>query len=152
IACGHASRQILEGLGAPAHRCADAYTCIGNAELKRGNFAAALEMYNDALALRRRGLGSEHYQIGVNEGSIAEALVRLARHDEAIGHAREAERILVRGSAHGNAVKAWVLGVLGEALVGQQQLSEGVTVLERALLLFEQAPQPSNHAHAMGAL
>ena len=152
IACGHASRQILEGLGAPAHRCADAYTCIGNAELKRGNFPAALEMYNDALALRRRGLGSEHYQIGVNEGSIAEALVRLARYDEAIEHAREADRILVRGAAHGNAVKAWVLGVLGEALVGQQELGEGVTVLERALLLFEQAPQPSNQAHAMRAL
>lgn len=152
VACGHASREILERVGAPAHRCADAYTCIGNAELKRGNVPAALEMYHEALALRRRGLGSEHYQVGVNEGSIAEALVRLARHDEAIDHAREAERILVRPSAHGNAVKAWVLGVLGEALVGQQQLSEGIAVLERALPLFDQAPQPSNHAHAMQAL
>jgi tetratricopeptide (TPR) repeat protein len=152
VAHAHESLQIFENAGAPDHRRAEVHTNIANAELKCKNFARALAMYQDALALRRPHLGRDHYQVGVNEGSIAEALVGLARYDDALVHVREAERIFAHGSARNREIRAWILTVRGEILLGQQQLSAAVPVLEQALPLFDGAPDPSNHAYAVWAL
>jgi len=65
-------------------------------------------------------------------------------------HVREAERILLR-PANGR-FHAWILTVHGEVLVGQRQWGEAKSVLERALALFDQAPDPSNQAIAMWML
>jgi tetratricopeptide (TPR) repeat protein len=152
-AAAHArdSLQIYQRAGAPDTIVAEAYTNLGNVELERKNFAAAIAMYESALALRRPHLGADHYQIGVNEGSIADALVYLARYDEAMGHVREAERIFARGSAP-RVAQAWIGTVHGEVLVGQRQLWAAVPVLEQALALYDNAADPVNSARAMWAL
>jgi len=152
-AAAHArdSLQIYQRAGAPDTVVAEAYTNLGNVELERKKFAGAIAMYESALALRRPHLGSDHYQIGVNEGSIADALVYLGRHDEAMGHVREAERVFARCSAP-RVAQAWVGTVHGEVLVGKQQLAAAVPVLEQALALFDDAADPVNSARAMWAL
>jgi eukaryotic-like serine/threonine-protein kinase len=131
------SLEIYQRAGAPEHLLAEAHVNLGNAELARKSFAAALALYRDALALRRRHLGDDHYQIGVNEGSIADALVGLGRYDEAMTHVREAERIFGRGSAREQAAQAWIRTVHGEVLVGQRQFATAASVLEATLLQLE---------------
>ncbi|TMQ11249.1 MAG: tetratricopeptide repeat protein [Deltaproteobacteria bacterium] len=153
-AAGHARKalRIYKRVGAPDRRRAEAYSTLGNAELKRKNFRKALARYEEALALRRPHLRDDHYQVGVNEGSIAEALLGLSRYDEAMAHVVEAERILARGSICDRECQAWILSVKGEVLLGQHRLAEAVTVLEQALPQFEGAPDPGNQAWATWAL
>lgn len=147
---GREALDIYQRVGAPDTNRAEALTNIANAEMKRKNFAAALSRFEDALALRRAHLGKDNYsiQLGVNEGSIAEVLVALGRYDAAMTHIREAERIFDHGSARDPGTQAWVLTVKGEVLVNQDQASDAVTVLERALPLFDAAPDPTNQALA----
>ncbi|TMQ11248.1 MAG: tetratricopeptide repeat protein [Deltaproteobacteria bacterium] len=148
---GNAAQRIYQRIGAPAQRRAEAYMNVANAELKRQNFADALAMYQQALALREH-LDRDPYQLGVNEGGVAEALVRLARYDDAMSHVRKAEGILARSSARDPATQAWILTVHGEALVGQHQLAEAVPMLEQALALLGGAPDPGNQVYATWAL
>jgi tetratricopeptide (TPR) repeat protein len=150
VKCGRRGLELHESAGAPAHRRAEACTSIANAELKRRNFKAALEGYQQALSLRATSCGSEGYQVGVNQGSIAEALCGLARYGEAIDRLADAERILAGG--HDLQVKAWILTVRGEILVGQQQLAEAIAVLGQALELLAETPDSSNYMQAQLAL
>ena len=152
IAQAYESLQIYQRAGAPESLRAEAYTNIANAELRRGNLARALSMYEAALALRRGHLGSDHFQIGVNEGSVADALVGLAHYDEAMAHVLEAERSFEHGSGYDRAVEAWIRTVHGEVLVGQRKFGAAVPMLERALLLFDDTPPSSNPPRAMWAL
>lgn len=115
---GHNAKEIYERIGAPPHRLAEACTNIANGELKGRNFVAALAMYTEALELRRPRLGSDHYQVGVNEGSLAETLIGLSRYDEAIAHAEKARCILERSN---QASKDWIDTVYRQALAGQQK-------------------------------
>jgi tetratricopeptide (TPR) repeat protein len=151
---GRASLAIYERTLSPDHvRLAEAYTNLANVEIKRRSFDHARALYEDALVLRRRHLGNDHYLIGVNEGSIAEALVDLERPGEALPHLREAERIFTRGSGHERETQAWILTVRGELLAGERQFGAAVPVLERALALFsDDAADPTNHALAMWTL
>ena len=144
--------RIYKRVGAPDRRRAEACSNLANAELKRKNFTKALARYQEALALRRPHLGGDHYQIAVNEGSIAEALVGLSRYDEAMAHVREAERIFAQGSVRDRECRAWILTVKGEVLIGQHQLEDAVSVLEQALPQFEGAPDPGNQAYVKWAL
>ena len=148
---GRAALDIYQRVGAPATRSAEAYVTIANAEIRRKNFAEALAMYNEALTMRR-SLGPDHYQVGVNHGSIAEVLVGLGRHEEAIPHVIEAERIFAVGSARHRGLEEWLLTVHGRALVGQHQPDAAVQLLERALPLYEGGADPGGQAHAMFAL
>src|SRR5262249_33600355 len=106
LAHGKRSLKIYNRVGAPEHRRAEAYTSIANAELKRGNFKRAHTLYETARGLRRK-LDRNHYQIGVNEGSLAEALVGLSRYDAAADHLQEAERVL----AHHKSALDWIRSV-----------------------------------------
>jgi tetratricopeptide (TPR) repeat protein len=105
---GREALKIYLGVGAPKHRLAEAYTNIGNAELKRKNAGAALAAYRAALELREPHLDNSHYQVGVNHGSIAEALMALSEHADAAVHLDEAERILARISASNREVQDWI--------------------------------------------
>ena len=117
---GNAARQIYEAVEAPDHRMAEAYTNIANAEMKRKNFAAALVWYEKAIELRRRSLGGDHYQLGVNEGSLAEALVGLSRYDEAMDHVLNARKILEHRTYNPES-QQWILAVHGRVLDGLQR-------------------------------
>jgi tetratricopeptide (TPR) repeat protein len=134
-------------------RIAEAYTNLANVEIKRKNFRKALVLYQDALSLRRRHLGNDNYQIGVNEGSLAETLIGLQRPDEAMPHLLEAERIFSRGSGRERGTQAWMLTVRGELLVSQRRFVAAVAVVEQALGLFDDGKaDPINHALAMWTL
>jgi tetratricopeptide (TPR) repeat protein len=151
---GRASLEIYQRTQAPdPARLAEAYTNLANVELRRRSFLSALALYEDALALRRRQLGNGNYQIGVNEGSIAETLVEIERYDEAMHHLVEAERIFQRSSGRERGTQAWILTVRGEILAGQRQFGAAVPVLEHALDLFgDSGIDPTNHALAMWTL
>ena len=150
---GRESLRIYQSTTKASERhLAEAYVDLGNVELRRKHFAEALAMYSDALELRHPHLSRDHYQLGVNEGSIADALVGLARYDEAIVHVHEAERIFEHSAAEDRETRAWILTVHGEALVGLHQLEAAVALLERALPLFEGALDPSNPPRAEWAL
>ena len=148
------SLAIYQGALAPDHvLVAEAYTNLANVEFKRRSFASALDMYENALALRHRYLGADHDQVGVNEGSIAETLIALERNDEAMPHLVEAERIFERSSGRAPWTVVWMLVVRGEILVGKRQLGAAIPVLERALALFDgRTVDPCNHALAMWSL
>lgn len=105
---GREALEIYVHIGAPKHRLAEAYTNIGNAELKRKNAREALVAYQTALALRRPHLDNAHFQVGVNHGSLAETLIALAQHDAAAPHLDEAERILTRVAACPGEVGDWL--------------------------------------------
>ena len=117
---GMQARELYETVGAPDHRKAEACTNIANAELKRKNFAAAREWYEKALELRRRSLGRDHYQLGVNEGSLAEALVGLNLYEEAKVHINEARRVL-EDRGYNPEARQWVLSVHARVLSGLQR-------------------------------
>lgn len=117
---GHEARKIYEAIGAPDHRKAEACTNIGNAEMKRKAFGAARAWYEKALHLRRASLDADHYQLGVNEGSLAEALVGLESYEEAKPHVKEARRILEDRSFNPEA-RQWILAVHARVLDGLQR-------------------------------
>jgi tetratricopeptide (TPR) repeat protein len=143
--------QLYQRAEAPERLLAEAHVTLANAELTRKNFGAALELYQTALALRLPHL-ADHYQTGVNEGSIADALVGLGRHAEAMTHLRRAEGIFERGSARDRATRSWILAVRGDVLVGQGELRAAVPVLEQALSLLEGAADRSNAPRVTWAL
>jgi serine/threonine protein kinase/tetratricopeptide (TPR) repeat protein len=152
VAQGRTALAIYERAGAPPYRLAEAHTNLANAEIKRKNFAAAADAYREILALRRSLLGADHPQVGITEGSLAEALIGMSRHDEALRHLGEAERIYDPSSAYNPEIQAWLLTVRGRALFGQHQLAAAAEALERALPLFDRVPQPSNQAMALWTL
>jgi serine/threonine protein kinase/tetratricopeptide (TPR) repeat protein len=149
-----ASLAIYQRTQSPDHvRLAEAYMNLANVEQRRRNFTRALAIYEDALALRRRHLGNDHYQNGVNEGGIAETLVELERYKEAMTHLVEAERIFQRGSGRERGTQAWILTVRGEILAGKRQFEAALPVLEQALALFgDNTADSANHALAMWTL
>jgi tetratricopeptide (TPR) repeat protein len=150
---GRATMEIYQRAKSPDHLIAEAITNLANVEIRRGNFKDALPLYEDVLALRRRSLTPNHFQLGVAEGSLAEVLVELARHDEAMVHVLEAERIFERSEARRPEYMPWILTVHGEALAGQRRFGAAIPVLERALALYgDKADDPTNHALAMGTL
>lgn len=149
---GRESLRIYQNSGAPDQLRAEAYINLGNVESRRKRFAEALALYQNALTLRLPILGRDHYQVGVNEGSLADALVGLSRYGEAMDHVREAERIFALSSAHEQSMQAWIRTVHGEALVGLRQFSAAIPVLEAALPLFAGVPDPDNQPRALWAL
>lgn len=148
---GDRSLEIYLRAEAPAHRLAEAYVNLGNAAMKSERFADALGMYRRALQ-HRRELGSDHFQVGVNQGSIAEALVRLSCCDEAMIHVREAERIFAGAAIHDRETQGWILMVHGEVLLCQNKPREAIPLLEQALPLCEGVPDRSNQACTTWAL
>ncbi|HEX7941699.1 MAG TPA: tetratricopeptide repeat-containing protein kinase family protein, partial [Gemmatimonadaceae bacterium] len=151
---GRASLEIYQRTLSPDHvRLADAYTNLANVAFKRRRFDRALALFQDALALRRRHLAGDQDVIGVHEGNIAETLVNLERPDDAMLHLVNAERILTHGAGNKRDVRAWLLTVRGEVLVGQRRFGAAVPVLEQALTLFsEDEADPTNHALALWTL
>jgi serine/threonine protein kinase/tetratricopeptide (TPR) repeat protein len=149
---GHDSLQIYLRAGAPDSLRAEAYDNLGAVEQARSNFKDALALYEKALMLRQRNLSSDHYQIALEEGYIAESLLRLSRYGEAMAHVREAERIFGRAQAPDRADQGWLQAVRGEVLLGQRQLDAAVDVLQRALLLIDHASAPRHAANATWAL
>jgi hypothetical protein len=120
---GHQALAIYQQSGAPAHRIAEAYTCIANAEFRCGkycicsaaHFEIALQMYRTALTLRAQ-LPRTHHQVVVNHGSIAETLVELKRPQEAKIHLAEIAYVLAPdhqrdpgdGNAYSQEVRDWI--------------------------------------------
>ncbi|HSS02286.1 MAG TPA: serine/threonine-protein kinase [Kofleriaceae bacterium] len=154
-AAAHArtSLEIYRRAQAPETRLAEAQTNLANVELKRRAFASALALYQDALALRRRYLGDGHYQIGVNELSVAETLLALERPDEAMRHFLECERIFARGSGQDRDTQAWKLTVHGEILLAQRHPDAAARVLEQSMPLFSDGDaDPINRAFATWTL
>jgi tetratricopeptide (TPR) repeat protein len=151
---GRASLEIYKRTLSPDHvRLADAYTNLANVAFKRRSFDRALALFQDALSLRRRYLGSGQDVVGVHEGNIAETLVNLERPDEAMPHLVEAERILAHSSSYKRDIRAWLLTVRGEILLGERKFAAAVPVLEQALTLFSDAEaDPTNHALALWTL
>jgi tetratricopeptide (TPR) repeat protein len=132
---------------------ADAYRNLANVEFTRRNYTDALTLYEHALTLRRRHFGADHYQVGLVEVSVAETLLALGHHGDAMTHVREAERIFARSSARGPDVEAWLFTVLGEILVAQRKFAAAVPVLERAVgQLGKDVAEQANHALAMWTL
>jgi tetratricopeptide (TPR) repeat protein len=107
---GEKALAIYDSIKAPDHRIAEAHTSIGNAEFKRENLEGALARYKEALALRQKCLGSDHFQLGVNHGSIAETLAVSPGGDkaEAQDHLAEAKRILKLAVPGNQAVQQWI--------------------------------------------
>ncbi|HEY0478809.1 MAG TPA: tetratricopeptide repeat-containing protein kinase family protein [Kofleriaceae bacterium] len=149
-----ASLEIYERTLSPEHvSIAEANIELGNVELMRRNFTEALTLFQRALELRRRHLGGNHYNVGLTEVSVAEALVYLERYDDAMTHLVEGERICQRGSGHERATQAWMLTVRGEILAGRRAFVAAVPVLERALGMFHgDAADRVNQAVAMWTL
>lgn len=84
----------LQAPAVPGNRIAEAHTSIGNAHMKRKDYAAAFAAYQAARACRVDDAAHDHYQIAVNEGSLAEALLGLSRCSEAKPHLDSAETLL----------------------------------------------------------
>ena len=113
----HEALKIYDAIGAPDHRKAEAWTNIANVAMKRGEFGAACDAYQHALDLRHDSLRAGHYQLGVNQGSLAEALVGLGRYSDAEPHASEAQRILA-GPGYNREALQWIDGVHTRVLEG----------------------------------
>jgi serine/threonine protein kinase/tetratricopeptide (TPR) repeat protein len=151
---GRVMLEIYQRTLPPGHvLLADAYMTLANVEQRRRRFERALAIYEDALVLRRRYFANDHFKTGVNEGGIAETLLELGRHDEAMTHLVEAERTFQRGSGRDPGIEAWILTVRGEILAGQYQPGAAIPVLEQALARFGDNPaDATNHALAMWTL
>jgi tetratricopeptide (TPR) repeat protein len=148
---GRASLEIHQRARSSDLLVTEAVINLANVEFRRRDFQAALAMYERALALRRPRANDNKYPFAVNEGSIAETLLKLERHDEAMLHLVEAERIFERMTIDRGA-QAWILMVRGQILAGQRQLGAAIPVLERALGLFGDDATDSNHALVMWTL
>lgn len=132
---------------------AEAYSNLGNIQVKRREFRAALVGYNQALTLRRRAFPNGSYATAINEANIAETLIELAQLDDAAQHLAEAERMASSGSGYQRETEAWMLVLRGELLVGKQRARDAVPALERALVLLgEGNPDPCNLALALWTL
>jgi eukaryotic-like serine/threonine-protein kinase len=145
------SLQVYERAKAPDTRLAEAYVALGNLESLRKNYREALAHYERALALRRPHLRPDHFQIGANEGLVAEALAGLGRYDEARARLDRAVPILDH-SVSDREIRAWIYTLHGEVLVGQRQLRNAIPVLEQALPMQDGLADQSNTPRAMWAL
>ncbi|CAG9460845.1 unnamed protein product [Pedinophyceae sp. YPF-701] len=70
-------------------------TNLGNAYMHQGNYAAALEQHQDALALTQATHGNEGLQCATHNNNIAVVLKKMGRHDEALTTFQQAYQLLV---------------------------------------------------------
>jgi eukaryotic-like serine/threonine-protein kinase len=148
---GRASLEIHQRARSSDLLITEAVINLANAEFRRRDFRAALALYERALALRRAHTNDSPYHLAANEGAIAETLLRLERHDEAMRHLVAAERLFERGTLD-RATQAWILTVRGQILAGQRQLGAAIPVIERALGLFGDGATDLDRARAMWTL
>src|SRR5262249_54459394 len=77
---------VLQRLGGHEQVRAWQLNNIGLVRGMRGDYAAALQAQEQALALKERALGREHPDVGISEGNIAIELQGLSRYQEALVH------------------------------------------------------------------
>jgi tetratricopeptide (TPR) repeat protein len=86
---------VLRRLG-PGHEVLAGWRAnnLGTLYEKEGRYAEALDMDLEALRIKQRALGPEHFDVAISEGNVALALFRLGRTDEAIVRGEHAVRVL----------------------------------------------------------
>lgn len=131
---GH-SAQSFTGVGAELNQQAAA-------AIDRGDQQDAERLYREALALRRRTLGSDHPDVAVSLSNLAWVCQWQERYGEAEPLHREALAIRRKrlGKEHPEVARS--LTGLGASLTAQGRYSDAELALTQALSILRQWPEP----------
>ncbi len=114
---------------------------VALAELRSilGDFAASLTFAETALKIRVAALGENADEVSEAEGRVAEALLGLGRHKDALPHALHALAIVAATPA---AASVWLETLAGTAELGLGHLRQAETHLEGAVALATKVSPP----------
>ncbi|HVV53629.1 MAG TPA: tetratricopeptide repeat protein, partial [Polyangia bacterium] len=103
----------------------------------RGERGEALQVHQEALALKERALGRDHPDVGISEGNVAEVLTALGRNQEALEHVDRSIAILENGLGAGHPTMAAELNNRGEILNALGRSREARASFEKARIIWE---------------
>ena len=117
-----------------------AEVALGTAHFYAGRPEAALDAFLSARALQRRAPSPDPIAAAVTACDIAETLVALTRHDEALTHFAEVERLLADAPGRDRDLEARMLTGRGQIALAAGDAPRALTQLEAALELRRQLP------------
>ncbi|HWN68566.1 MAG TPA: tetratricopeptide repeat protein [Haliangium sp.] len=134
LAHAREGQRIYEDVYEDGHRYrAEPHACFGVIDLRQGNFDAARQAFERALAIRREHLGDRHLMTGWTRYYLAESLVGLQQHDAALAQYDAAEAVTAKDASMPADLRALLLSVRGRALLGRGDVERAIQVLERAV-------------------
>ena len=150
----NASRDIYaQLLGPDDRRVASVDNLLGIIRFRQRRYEGALESYRRALAVQRRTLAPDNLSLLLTRSNVAEALVRLGRHDEALAILDEIEPSLRQREQRHPDLAALPLKTRGMALLGKNDPRGALAPLERAFELLREHPgSPLERADVQWAL
>lgn len=159
IAEAHARAGLdiyVASLGASHPDVAEAWQVLGLIRFRENNPQGALEAWRQALEVQRASLGDGPegaLSIAVTRSNIAEALVALGKHPEALKEFTDIEPVAREHAEEFPMLQVLVLKGRAEAYLGQSRPRVAEPLLEQALsILAEQPGHPLEHADVAWAL
>ncbi|MFP5284424.1 MAG: tetratricopeptide repeat protein, partial [Thermoanaerobaculia bacterium] len=116
-----------------------------------GEYAAARPLYERALAIREKGLGSEHPDVAVALHNLSTVFKGLGDYEAARRHDERALRILEKALGPDHDDVAAILSSLGDLHTARGDLTTARRLLDRVLRIREKALGPE-HPHLAFAL
>src|SRR5262249_21061491 len=134
-----AAEAALERGGNPPEKRADLAMAMGAVLDDEGKFAEARRRYLEALALRERALGPEHFSVGVTLNGLGNLANKETKWDEAIGYYERAIAITEKTYGPSHPRVGLMLRNLAQTNLHVGKLDRAQELLERDLAIEEQA-------------
>jgi serine/threonine-protein kinase len=138
-----AEAAVAQAGGDDEHR-AQLASSLGLVLAGQGDFAAAREHHERALAIQERLLGADHPRVAMSLGNLANAYAEQGIYDEARAFYERALAIQNQSLGPRHPELAFTLNNLGNVVGYQGDGAKAVEYFERALAIWEQALAP-NH-------
>jgi eukaryotic-like serine/threonine-protein kinase len=130
---------IREKLGPGQPEVARALSDLGIVRSNMGDYAGALKLYQQALAIREKVLGPNHKEVGDSVNNIGTALWNLGRFHEARPYYQRALEIMEKAFGPGHPAVAEILRNLALLLSALGEEEKARPLYERALAIQEKA-------------
>lgn len=141
-----AASALRETLPAAHPHRAVSWANLGTAARREGRLDDAERFHREALAIRRRALGSMHPNVGISLADLAEVLEERGDIDEAIELLSRARVILEHSHGPEHRRTARVLGQLAELQAERGQIATALPLAMRASEVLSHSLPPS-HPH-----
>jgi tetratricopeptide (TPR) repeat protein len=106
---------------------------LGELNARRGDFAAGIELVDQARVIFEQNYGGEHILVGLEYSNRCDDLNGLERYQEALDSCRKATAILGPALGRDHVWLGYALTATGNALIGLRRASEALEPLRRAL-------------------
>jgi len=140
---------VLARLG-PGHDVVAGWLANNHALLysKQGRLDDALAADLEAVRIKTRALGADHFDVAYSEGNLAGVLAQLGRFDEAVETSTRALAILAKVLGPDHPAIAYVLSDVADLMIAKGRYAEAETAAQRAIAIWERELDQGNPVFA----